>query len=190
MASPTAPTELPWTTDDQANRLLAEDPNALLIGFALDQQVPVQKAFAGPFVLRKRLGHLDPGRIAAMPPQELEAVFREKPAIHRFPGAMAERVQRLCRDIAERFGGDGSRVWTEATSGRDMAERIGSLPGFGDMKVKLLGAILEKRFGLAVAKGIGPDHITLGDVDSAEALERYQAAKRERKARMRADSAS
>jgi len=191
VTSPTVPTELPWTTDDQANRLLAEDPNALLIGFALDQQVPVQKAFAGPFVLRKRLGHLDPGRIAAMPPQELEAVFREKPAIHRFPGAMAERVQRLCRDIAERFGGDGSRVWTEATSGRDMADRIGSLPGFGDMKVRSLTATLVKQFDVKPQgwQEVMPNHPTLGDADSAEALAEYQAGKRAHKQALRAQQA-
>ena len=92
--------------------------------------------------------------------------------------------------VADRYGGDAARLWLDAASAEELRGRIEELPGFGDMKVKLLGAILEKRFGLAVAKGIGPDHITLGDVDSAEALERYQAAKRERKARMRADSAS
>ena len=102
-ATSTGPALLPWTEDDQANRLLADDPNALLIGFALDQQVTVQKAFAGPLVLKQRLGHLDPARIAAMPPDDLAAVFRDRPAIHRFPGAMAERVQSLCRDLAEKL---------------------------------------------------------------------------------------
>jgi len=140
---------------------------------------------------RKRLGHLDPGRIAAMPPQELEAVFREKPAIHRFPGAMAERVQRLCRDIAERFGGDGSRVWTEATSGCDMAERIGSLPGFGDMKVRSLTATLVKQFDVKPQgwQEVMPNHPTLGDADSAEALAEYQAGKRAHKQALRAQQA-
>ena len=147
-ATSTGPALLPWTEDDQANRLLAEDPNALLIGFALDQQVTVQKAFAGPLVLKQRLGHLDPARIAAMPPDDLDAVFRDRPAIHRFPGAMAERVQSLCRELAENYDGDGSRVWTEATSGQDLAKRIGSLPGFGDMKVRSLAATLIKQFGV------------------------------------------
>jgi uncharacterized HhH-GPD family protein len=187
MASTAAPAQLHFTDDERANRLLAEDPNALLIGFALDQQVTVQKAFAGPLALQQRLGHLDPGRIAAMPPDELEAVFREKPAIHRFPGAMAERVQRLCGALAETYGGDGSRVWREAASGQDLVARLGALPGFGDMKVRSLTATLVNRFGVRPQgwEGVMPNHPTLGDVDSAEALERYQAAKRAHKAALR-----
>jgi uncharacterized HhH-GPD family protein len=187
-ATSTAPALLPWTEDDQANRLLAEDPNALLIGFALDQQVTVQKAFAGPFVLKQRLGHLDPARIAAMQPDDLDAVFRDRPAIHRFPGAMAERVQSLCRDLAEHYDGDGSRVWTEATSGPDLARRIGSLPGFGDMKVRSLAATLIKQFGVKPPgwEQVLPSHPTLGDADTPEALASYQAAKREHKRQVRA----
>ena len=187
-ATSTAPALLPWTEDDQANRLLADDPNALLIGFALDQQVTVQKAFAGPLVLKQRLGHLDPARIAAMPPDDLVAVFRDRPAIHRFPGAMAERVQSLCRDLAANYGGDGSRVWSEATSGQDMARRIGSLPGFGDMKVRSLVATLVKQFGVKPDgwEQVLPSHPTLGDADTPEALAEYQAAKREHKRQVRA----
>ena len=187
-ATSTGPALLPWTEDDQANRLLAEDPNALLIGFALDQQVTVQKAFAGPLVLKQRLGHLDPARIAAMPPDELEAVFRDRPAIHRFPGAMAERVQSLCRYLAAHYGGDGSRVWTEATSGQDLAKRIGSLPGFGDMKVRSLVATLIKQFGVKPDgwEQVLPSHPTLGDADTPEALAAYQTAKREHKRQVRA----
>jgi len=188
MATRVAPAALPWTNDEAANRLLAEDPNALLIGFALDQQVPVQKAFAGPQALKERLGHLDPARIAAMAPEQLDAVFREKPAIHRFPGAMDERVQRLCQDIASRFDGDGSRVWTEATTGQELVERIGSLPGFGDMKVRSLTATLIKQFGVK-PKGwqdVLPNHPTLGDATTPEELAEYQAAKRAHKQAMRA----
>ena len=187
-ATGTGPARIPWTEDDQANRLLAEDPNALLIGFALDQQVTVQKAFAGPLALQQRLGHLDPARIAAMPPDDLVAVFRDRPAIHRFPGAMAERVQSLCRDIAENYGGDGSRVWAEATSGQDLAKRIGSLPGFGDMKVRSLVATLVKQFGVKPDgwEQVLPSHPTLGDADTPEALAEYQAAKREHKRQVRA----
>jgi uncharacterized HhH-GPD family protein len=187
-ATSTGPVLLPWTEDDQANRLLADDPNALLIGFALDQQVTVQKAFAGPLVLKQRLGHLDPARIAAMPPDDLVAVFRDRPAIHRFPGAMAERVQSLCRDLAANYGGDGSRVWSEATSGQDMAKRIGSLPGFGDMKVRSLVATLVKQFGVKPDgwEQVLPSHPTLGDADTPEALAEYQAAKREHKRQVRA----
>jgi uncharacterized HhH-GPD family protein len=187
-ATSTGPTLLPWTEDDQANRLLAEDANALLIGFALDQQVTVQKAFAGPFVLKQRLGHLDPARIAAMQPDDLDAVFRDRPAIHRFPGAMAERVQSLCRDLAEHYDGDGSRVWTEATTGQDLARRIGSLPGFGDMKVRSLAATLIKQFGVKPPgwEQVLPSHPTLGDADTPDALASYQAAKREHKRQLRA----
>src|SRR5690349_7267971 len=124
MATTTAPRALPWTGDDEANRLIASDPNALLIGFVLDQQVTVQKAFAGPAEIRRRLGHLDPARIAATDPAELERVFRERPAIHRFPGAMAQRVQALCAFVAETYDGDGGRTWTEASSGADLRARI------------------------------------------------------------------
>jgi uncharacterized HhH-GPD family protein len=189
MPSATAPATLPWTEDDEANRLLASDPNALLIGFALDQQVTVQKAFAGPLALKQRLGHLDPGRIAAMPPDELEAAFREKPAIHRFPGAMAGRVQALCGVISDRYGGDGSRVWTEAASARDLVDRLGQLPGIGDMKVRSLVATLVKQFGVRPEgwEEVLPSHPTLGDVNSAEALAEYQAAKRAHKAKVRAE---
>jgi uncharacterized HhH-GPD family protein len=187
-ATSTGPARLPWTEDDRANRLLAEDPNALLIGFALDQQVTVQKAFAGPLVLKQRLGHLDPARIAAMPPDDLAAAFRERPAIHRFPAAMADRVQSLCRYLAENFDGDGSRVWTEATSGPDLATRIGSLPGFGDMKVRSLTATLIKQFGVKPYgwEQVLPSHPTLGDADTPEALAAYQEAKREHKRQVRA----
>jgi uncharacterized HhH-GPD family protein len=187
-ATSTGPVLLPWTEDDQANRLLADDPNALLIGFVLDQQVTVQKAFAGPLVLKQRLGHLDPARIAAMPPDDLAAVFRDRPAIHRFPAAMAERVQSLCRDLAAQYGGDGSRVWNDATSGQDLAKRIGSLPGFGDMKVRSLVATLIKQFGVKPDgwEQVLPSHPTLGDADTPEALAEYQAAKREHKRQVRA----
>jgi uncharacterized HhH-GPD family protein len=189
MPSATAPATLPWTEDDEANRLLASDPNALLIGFALDQQVTVQKAFAGPLVLKQRLGHLDAGRIAAMPPDELEAVFREKPAIHRFPGSMAGRVQALCGVIADTYGGDVSRVWTEAANARDLVDRLGSLPGIGDMKVRSLVATLVKQFGVHPDgwEQVVPGHPTLGDVNSPEALAEYQAAKRAHKAKVRAE---
>jgi uncharacterized HhH-GPD family protein len=173
-----------WFTDDPAAcRLLAEDPFALLVGFAIDQQVPVQKAFAGPSVLRERVGTLDPRRLAEL---DLDEAFRTKPAIHRFPGAMAERVRELASFVTEEYGGDAARIWTEAADGDDLKKRIGALPGFGEMKVKSLGAVLAKRFGVEVAKPLAPSHPTLGDVDSPEALERYQASKRAYKAQVRA----
>jgi uncharacterized HhH-GPD family protein len=179
------PDRLHFTGDDEADRLLAEEPMALLIGFALDQQVPVPTAFTGPLKLKQRLGTLDPGRIAATDPGKLDELFREKPAIHRFPGTMATRVQDLAAFVAERYGGRAERLWTEAQDAADLRGRIEELPGFGEMKVKALGAVLAKRFGVAAAAGLAPNHPTLGDVDSAEALASYQAAKRAYKAALR-----
>jgi uncharacterized HhH-GPD family protein len=176
------PDRLHFTGDDEADRLLAKDPMALLIGFALDQQVPVSTAFTGPLKLKQRIGTLDPGRIAATDPATLEAAFREKPAIHRFPGTMATRVHDLAALVSERYDGRAERVWTDATDADDLRSRIGELPGFGEMKIKALGSVLAKRFGVAAAGGLVPAHPTLGDVDSAEALASYQAAKRAYKA--------
>lgn len=180
------PAAIHFTGDPEADRLLAESPLALLIGFALDQQVTVQQAFAGPCKLRHRLGHLDAARIAATDPAVLEATFREKPAVHRFPGAMAKRVHELCALIASEYGGDAARVWTEARNAPELEARIRALPGFGDMKVMALGATLAKRFGVKAAEPLAPAFMTLGDVDSVQALEAYQAAKRAHKAELRA----
>jgi uncharacterized HhH-GPD family protein len=182
------PDRLYFTGDDAADALIAQNPLALLIGFALDQQVPVPTAFTGPRKLEQRLGGLDAVRIAGMDPGELEAAFRDKPAVHRFPGNMARRVQELCATIVSEYDGDAARVWTTAKDSDDLRRRIEALPGFGEMKVKALGAVLAKRFGVKAAQGLVPPHPTLGDVDSPEALERYQALKREHKAKMRAQA--
>jgi uncharacterized HhH-GPD family protein len=182
------PERLHFTGNEEADRLLARDPLALLIGFALDQQVTVPTAFSGPQKLKERLGALDANGIARMDPMELEAAFRERPAVHRFPGSMARRVQELCATIVDEYGGRAERVWTDARDGADLRARIASLPGFGEMKIKALGSVLAKRFGVAAAEPLVPNHPTLGDVDSAEALERYQAAKREYKAKLRAQA--
>jgi uncharacterized HhH-GPD family protein len=179
------PDRLYFTGDDAADVLLAKNPLALLIGFALDQQVTVPTAFLGPRKLEQRLGGLDAAAIAGMDPGKLEAAFREKPAVHRFPGNMARRVQELCVTLVSEYGGDASRVWTDAKDDADLRRRIESLPGFGQMKVKALGSLLAKQYGVAAAKGLVPEHPTLGDVDSPEALERYQAAKRAYKAKLR-----
>ncbi len=186
-----AETELHWTTDPEANRLIASDGNALLIGFALDQQVPVPKAFSGPIELRRRLGHLDPGRIAATDPDELIEVFVRRPAIHRFPAAMAKRVQSLCEVIEREYSGDGARVWTEAADAADLKARLAALPGIGDMKVRSLFATIVKRLGYRPEgwEEALPGHPTLGDVDSAEALATYQAEKRAHTAAQRAAKA-
>jgi uncharacterized HhH-GPD family protein len=172
-----------FTDSDEANALLVREPMALLIGFALDQQVTVQKAFSGPLVLLERLGTLDAGAIAAA---DLEPIFRERPAIHRFPGAMAQRVRALAAHIAERYDGDAGRVWGDAVSPDDLRRRLEALPGYGEMKVKSLAAVLARRFGVAVAEPLVPGHPTLGDVDSPAALAEYQAGKRAHKAALRA----
>jgi uncharacterized HhH-GPD family protein len=179
------PDRLHFTGNDEADALLAQEPMALLIGFALDQQVPVPTAFSGPLKLKQRLGTLDAGRIARTDPATLEAAFREKPAIHRFPGTMASRVQDLSAFVEDRYDGRAERLWTEARDAEDLRRRIEELPGFGEMKVKALGSVLAKRFGVQAAKGLVPGHPTLGDVDSAEALTSYQAAKRAYKASLK-----
>jgi uncharacterized HhH-GPD family protein len=182
------PDRLHFTGNDQADELIAGDPLALLIGFVLDQQVTVPTAFMGPLKLKERLGGLDARAIAEMDPEELEAAFRERPAVHRFPGNMAQRVQELCATIVDEYDGDAARVWTEAADGDDLRRRIEALPGFGDMKVKALGAVLAKRFGVRAAEPLVPNHPTLGDVDSLDGLLHYQAAKKAYKAKMRAQA--
>jgi uncharacterized HhH-GPD family protein len=173
-----SPDVLHFTGDDEADRLLAADPLALLIGFCLDQQVTVQKAFAGPLALQRRLGALDAAQIAGMETDALEEVFRQKPAIHRFPGSMAGRVQELCRAIVSDYDGDAAAVWRDAVDAVDLRRRLSALPGFGEMKLKSFGAVLAKRFGVAIAEPLAPSHPTLGDVDSVEALNEKQSATR------------
>ena len=183
-----APDRLYYTDNDEANELIAHEPLALLIGFALDQQVSVPTAFTGPLKIKQRLGTLDAGELASIDPDRLEAAFRERPAVHRFPGAMAMRVRDLAAHVEAEYGGDAARLWSESRDGQELRSRIEALPGFGEMKVKALSAVLAKRFGVEAAKEIAPSHPTLGDVDSPEALEHYQALKREWKAKMRAQS--
>jgi uncharacterized HhH-GPD family protein len=173
------PDRLYFTDSDEANELIATDPMALLVGFVLDQQVTVQKAFAGPLALKERLGALDADTLATV---ELEPVFRAPPAIHRFPAAMARRVHQLAVYVRDRYGGDAARVWTDATDGEALRSNLLALPGFGEMKTKALGAVLAKRFGVSTAQELVPWHPTLGDVDSPQALADYQAAKRLHKA--------
>ena len=174
-----------WTDEPAANRLLETDPLALLIGLVLDQQVKMEKAFAGPYELKKRLGHLDVKKIASMDSDKLNAVFRERPALHRFPGSMATRVQALCQVIVNEYGGDAGSVWREAKDGDDLAARIKKLPGFGDMKVKILVAVLAKKFGVKPrgwAKHAANWH-TVADVDSVETMAEAREVKRTMKAK-------
>jgi uncharacterized HhH-GPD family protein len=187
----TAPDRLYFTADDEANELIARDPLALLIGFVLDQQVSVQKAFSSPLELKRRLGALEAEAIAGMEPSELERVFRERPALHRFPGTMAHRVQDFCAAVVSEYGGRVERVWTEAADGRDLERRLLGLPGIGEMKARTIVAVLAKRLGVRPPgwEDVAPKHPTLGDVDSRDTLERYQEAKRAYKASQRAQRA-
>jgi uncharacterized HhH-GPD family protein len=187
----TAVDKLPFTGDDEADRLLVTEPMALLIGFVLDQQVPLQKAFSGPLELRRRIGTLDPAAIAAMDTTELEEVFKRRPALHRFPGNMARRTQALCTAIVRDYGGDGGSVWQAANDGQDLERRLLALPGIGEMKAGTLIAILGKRLGIRPPgwEEVAPRHPTLGDVDSPESLAAYQAGKRAKKAELRAQKA-
>ena len=173
------PERLFFTDSDEANALVASDPLALLVGFVLDQQVTVQKAFLGPLALRERLGAFDAETLASA---ELEPVFRVRPAIHRFPGAMAQRVHDLAVHVRDRYDGDAARVWTGAVDAAALRANLAALPGFGEMKIKALGSVPAKRFGVEAARDLVPWHPTLGDVDSHAALAEYQAAKRAHKA--------
>ncbi len=169
------PERLHFTESDEANVLIAEDPMAFLVGFVLDQQVTVQKAFMGPLVLRERLGSIDAATLASA---DLEPVFRERPAVHRYPGSMAQRVHDLAVHVRDHYDGDAARVWTDARDAAELKANLEALPGFGAMKTTSVAAVLAKRFGVEAAQELIPWHPTLGDVDSPQALADYQAAKR------------
>jgi uncharacterized HhH-GPD family protein len=188
MRVPDLPDRLPFTGNDDADRLLVADPLALLIGFALDQQVTVQKAFAGPYELRQRIGGLDATAIATMDPEALDTAFRTPPALHRFPGNMAKRVRDLCAVISTTYGGDAARVWTGAADAKDLHARLIALPGIGEMKAGTIVSLLGKQLGVRPAgwEALVPANPTLGDVDSPEALAEYQAGKRARNAELKA----
>lgn len=180
---------LPVTGDADADALLASDPLALMIGMLLDQQVPMEWAFKGPFTLRERLGGLDAAAIAAMTPEAVEAVFKEKPALHRFPGSMGKRTQALCQALVDDYEGDASKVWTSASTGAELYRRLTALPGFGADKSKIFMALLAKRFGIrpagweqAAAPFSDDTPRSVADIDSPEALEQVRDWKRSQKA--------
>ena len=147
---------------------------ALLVGFELDQRVTVMKAFQGPLALKERLGVIDAAMLAST---DLEPAFFEKPVIHRYPRSMAKRVQELAVHVRDRYDGDAARVWTDAKDSDELRADPLALLGFGEMKVKSMGAVLFKHFGVEAARELVPWHPTLGDVDSPKALEEYQAEK-------------
>jgi uncharacterized HhH-GPD family protein len=173
-----------WTENPAANELLETDPLALLIGMVLDQQVKMEKAFGGPYELKRRLGRLDVREIASMDPERLDRVFRERPALHRFPGNMARRVQAMCAAIVKDYGGDAASVWRDARDGDDLAARISRLPGFGEMKTRIMISILAKKFGVKPQgweKHAATWH-SVADVDSAESMAHARDVKREMRA--------
>lgn len=142
-------TEIHFTTEPAANELLADNHFALLVGMTLYQQVPVEKAFAGPFVLQERVGKsIDANTIAAMGPQEMEDIFREKPALHRFPANMAKRTQAVASFIVDEYGGDPSALWDGVGTGAELFSRIKQMPGFGDYKARVYAAVLARQFGI------------------------------------------
>lgn len=186
---PTTPT-LPLTGDPHADRLLEEDPLALLIGMLLDQQVPMEKAFRGPYDLKERMGgRLDAGEIASMDGEELAALFKGPPALHRYPASMAGRTQEMCRALVERFEGDAAPVWTSAATGTELFANLKALPGFGEQKARIFTALLAKRLGVTPRgwEDVAGDyarvgHYSVADVDGPEAL----AAVRQHKKAMKA----
>jgi uncharacterized HhH-GPD family protein len=179
-----------WTGNPDADRLVAEDPLALLIGFCLDQQIPVEKAFLGPLDIRVRLGTLDARELAAIDPAAFEAAFRERPAIHRFPASMARRVQALCAMVANQYGNDAAAIWTGVADAAELFARLRALPGFGEMKAQIVLGVLAKHLGVRPAGwlAIAPGWPTLADVRTVAEREEYQAGKRAWKAQMRAAS--
>ncbi len=189
MATPSP--SLPITGDAEADQLLVSDPLALLIGMLLDQQVPMEWAFRGPLTLRDRLGNpLDAGAIAAMDPDAVEEIFRAKPAMHRYPGSMAKRTHQLCQIVTERYGGDASRIWDEASDAQDLLDRLQELPGYGKEKARIFLAILAKRFGIkpkgwkeAAAPFSDSTPRSVADVDSPEALLKVREFKKAQKAK-------
>jgi uncharacterized HhH-GPD family protein len=181
-----------WTPEAEANRLLESDPLALLIGLVLDQQIPMEKAFAGPLELKRRLGSLDAKAIAALEPEALAEIFRTRPALHRFPGSMAKRVQALCGAIAIDYGGNAGAVWAGVASGQELAGRLGKLPGFGEGKVKIMVAVLAKKFGVRPSgwEDFAAGWHTIADVDSAESMAHAREVKRAMKKAAAAEAGS
>ena len=181
----------------EADALLDRDPLALVIGMVLDQQVPLEKAFSSPYVLAERLGHVpDAAEIAAMPEDDLVAIFSKPPALHRFPGSMAKRVQAMCRAVADQYDNDVTRIWTDATDGRDLLRRVGALPGFGKQKAQIFVALLGKQLKVRprgwreASEPYGEDGAfkSVADIRDADSLARVRDYKKQVKAAAKAGS--
>ena len=179
-------------TTEAANELLRTDPLALLMGMLLDQQIPMEKAFTSPQVLAERMGvdRLDADAIAGYDPVAFEELFRRVPALHRFPAAMAKRVQDLCRAVVQRYDGQTERIWNEAGTGAELVERIAALPGFGELKARIFVALLGKQYGVQPAGwqeatgifGVPDTFRSAADVVDTESLQKVRAYKKEQKA--------
>lgn len=180
MTAPRADRSLPWTEDRAATRLLARDPLALLIGFLLDQQVPMEWAFGAPETLRRRLGGLDARAIAEMDTEALVQAFLARPPLHRYPASMARRTQTMCRVLVDDYGGDAGRVWKDGADATEVSRRIARLPGFSANKAKVIIGVLGKRLGRPLAgwEAFAPSWFSLADVDTPEALLEYREIKR------------
>jgi uncharacterized HhH-GPD family protein len=187
--------ELHLAQDADADRLLSENPLALVIGMVLDQQIPLEKAFSSPAELAQRMGRpLDAAAIAAMDPAELEALFKERPALHRFPGSMAARVQEVCRVIAEDYGDRAQAIWETATSGAELFDRVKALPGFGEHKARIFVALLGKQLGVrpdgwqAASTPFGDDgtYLSVADITDGQTLDKVRATKKAAKAKAKA----
>src|SRR5262245_21755402 len=191
--------ELFLAQEPAADEMLRQDPLALLIAMLLDQQIPLEKAFIGPYVLAERLGvkTLDSRAIAEHDPEDLTAKFSKPPAIHRFPAAMAERTQKLCRVIADDFDGDAASVWTGPTDGADLVKRIGTLPGFGKQKAQIFTALVGKQFGVQPAGwreasgdyGADGARKSVADITDAASLAEVRSYKKQMKAEAKAAKA-
>jgi uncharacterized HhH-GPD family protein len=173
-----------WTGRPEADQLLETDPLALLIGLVLDQQVKMEKAFSGPYDLKQRIGHLDAVKIAEMDPEKLDTAFRERPALHRFPGNMARRVQQLCQVVATEYGGDAGGVWRGVRDGAELSRRISALPGFGEQKTLITVAVLAKKWGVTPPgwEAYAAQWHSVADVDSDESMAQARDVKRQMKA--------
>lgn len=189
---------VPVTGDPEADQLLTDDPLALMIGMLLDQQVPMEWAFAGPLKLRERMGgRLDAAEIAAADPERFEAIFKGPPALHRFPGSMGKRTQALCQHLVDHYGGDAAAVWRDVDDGAELLRRVRELPGFGGEKSKIFTALLAKRFGIrpagweeATAPFSDDEPRSVADIDSPETLQRVRAWKKMMKAQKRSKADS
>ena len=187
-------TALHITGDEAADALLSSDPFALLVGMLLDQQVPMETAFAGPEKLRDRLGRIDPATLVGEDPEHLTAVFRQPPAVHRYPGSMAGRVQALAAAVQEEWGGDASAIWTSGEpDGAEVLERLKALPGYGDQKARIFLALLGKRDRFAgagwreAAGAYGEDgYRSVADITDPESLTKVREFKKAAKAAAKA----